>query len=167
MKNLFWCKNCVMMSTRPRLTFDERGFCSACQWAEEKKKMDWSKRQKLLKDLLQKHKSNGSKYDCITTVSGGKDGSYVSYNIKHKYGMNPLAVTFRPSMETQLGRENLQSFVDSGYDHIHITGDSEAMRVLNRIGLIEMGFPYYGWLVGIHTSVLRIALQMKIPLIFY
>jgi len=167
MKNFFWCKNCVMMSTRPRLTFDERGFCSACQWAEEKKKMDWSKRQKLLKDLLQKHKSNGSKYDCITTVSGGKDGSYVSYNIKHKYGMNPLAVTFRPSMETQLGRENLQSFVDSGYDHIHITGDSEAMRVLNRIGLIEMGFPYYGWLVGIHTSVLRIALQMKIPLIFY
>ena len=53
MKNFFWCKNCVMMSTRPRLTFDERGFCSACQWAEEKKKMDWSKRQKLLKDLLQ------------------------------------------------------------------------------------------------------------------
>ena len=32
--------------------------------------------------------------DCITTVSGGKDGSYVSYNIKHKYKMDPLAVTF-------------------------------------------------------------------------
>ena len=26
----------------------------------------------------------------ITTVSGGKDGSYVSYNIKHKYKMDPL-----------------------------------------------------------------------------
>ena len=156
-----------MMSTRPRLTFDKRGFCSACQWAEKKKKLDWNKRQILLEDLLQKHKSNGSKFDCITTVSGGKDGSYVSHNIKNKYGMNPLTVTFRTSMETELGKQNLQSFINRGYDHVHITGNLETMRILNKIGLIEMGIPYYGWLIGIHTSVIRIALQMKIPLIFY
>ena len=167
LKNLFWCRNCVMMSTRPRLSFDERGFCSACQWAEEKKRMDWKKRQKLLKELLQKHKSKDSNYDCITTVSGGKDGSYVSHNIKYKYGMNPLTVTFRPSMETELGKENLKNFVNSGFDHIHITGNIDALRVLNRIGLTEMGFPYYGWLIGIHTSVFRLAQKMKIPLIFY
>jgi N-acetyl sugar amidotransferase len=167
LKNIFWCKNCVMMSTRPRLTFDSRGFCTACQWAEEKKKIDWSKRQKLLEKLLQKHKSKNSGYDCITTVSGGKDGSYVSHNIKNKYGMNPLTVTFRPSMETQLGMENLKSFVESGFDHIHVTANMDVLRILNRIGLIEMGFPYYGWLIGIHTSVLRIAQQMKINLIFY
>ena len=45
-----------MPSTRPRLTFDKRVFCSACQWAEEKKTLDWSKREKLLKNLLNKHK---------------------------------------------------------------------------------------------------------------
>ncbi len=167
LENLFWCKNCVMPSTRPRLTFDKRVFCSACQWAEEKKTLDWSKREKLLKNLLNKHKSLGKKYDCITTVSGGKDGSYVSHNIKNKYKLNPLTVTFRPSMETKLGKENLDSFIAKGYNHIHITGDKEAMRVLNRIGLLEMGFPYYGWLIGIHTSVLRLATLMKIPLIFY
>ena len=33
------------MSTRPRITFDERGSCNACQWSEEKKKLDWKKRQ--------------------------------------------------------------------------------------------------------------------------
>ena len=82
LKNIFWCKNCVTMSTRPRITFDSRGYCSACQWTEEKKKTNWLKREELLKNLLDKHKSNGSRYDCITTVSGGKDGSYVSYNIK-------------------------------------------------------------------------------------
>ena len=51
-------------------------------------KIDWSERQKKLKLLLDKHRSNGSKYDCITTVSGGKDGSEVCYNIKHKHKMN-------------------------------------------------------------------------------
>ena len=44
MKKVFWCKNGVVMSTRPRISFDEKGFCSACQWAEEKKKLDWGKR---------------------------------------------------------------------------------------------------------------------------
>lgn len=31
------CKRCRMISTRPRLTFNEEGVCSACQWAEEKR----------------------------------------------------------------------------------------------------------------------------------
>ena len=29
------------MSTRPRIAFDDRGWCNACQWMEEKKKIDW------------------------------------------------------------------------------------------------------------------------------
>ena len=73
------------MSTRPRMSFDKSGVCSACQWSLEKKKMDWSIRQKALNDLLDRHRAKGKKFDCITTVSGGKDGSYVTYNIKHKH----------------------------------------------------------------------------------
>ena len=30
-KKVFWCKKCVVMSTRPRVTFNEEGVCSACQ----------------------------------------------------------------------------------------------------------------------------------------
>lgn len=167
MSNVFWCKNCVVMSTRPRIKFDDRGFCSACLWTEEKKKIDWSEKQVTLEKLLSKHRSTDKKYDCITTVSGGKDGSYVTYNLKHKHGMNPLAVTIRPVTETELGRQNLNSFIDSGYDHLHVTPDQEAMRILNKIGFIEMGFPYYGWLIAIHSAVLRIAVQFDIPLVFY
>ena len=50
-KEVFWCKNCLNMSTRPRITFDDRGWCNACQWMEEKKVLDWSKREKELKSL--------------------------------------------------------------------------------------------------------------------
>ena len=48
-KEIFWCKNCVVMSTRPRVTFDERGFCTACRWTEQKQKLDWDKRNLMLK----------------------------------------------------------------------------------------------------------------------
>jgi hypothetical protein len=32
------------MSTRNRITFDDRGWCNACQWMEEKKTLDWQNR---------------------------------------------------------------------------------------------------------------------------
>ena len=94
------------MSTRPRVTFDERGFCSACRWVEEKKKLDWKKREEKLIQLLDRNRSEKKQFDCITTVSGGKDGSYVTYNLKNKYKMNPLSITIRPITETKLGIEN-------------------------------------------------------------
>jgi len=36
---VFRCKNCVMISTRPRLTFNKNRICSACEWNEKKKKL--------------------------------------------------------------------------------------------------------------------------------
>ena len=41
------------------------------------------------------------------------------------------------------------------------------MRKLNKLGLILKGSPYYGWLISIFSTVIRIAHQHKINLIFY
>ncbi len=166
MKRVFWCKNCVVMSTRPRVTFNKDGICSACQWMVEKKKLNWVKRQKQLDKLLNQQKSNKT-FQCITAVSGGKDGSYITYNLKHKKKINPLAVTIRPPLEQELGKKNLNNFVRSGYQHIHVTPDETAMQKLNKLGFTDYGHPYYGWLVSIHTAVIRVAHEMNIPLVFY
>jgi N-acetyl sugar amidotransferase len=166
-EKIFWCKNCLNMSTRPRLTFDERGWCSACQWMEEKKTLAWDKRQQELEGLLDKYRSKDGGFDCIVPVSGGKDGSYIAYKLKHEYGMNPLTITSRPPLTLDIGDRNLVNFVRSGYDHIHVTANEHAMRVLNKTGFIEKGFPYYGWLISIFSAVIRTALQFRIPLVFY
>ncbi len=162
----FWCSKCVTMSTRPRISFDSEGRCSAWQWNEYKKQIDWNARENQLRDLLDSVRGT-SPYNCLVAVSGGKDGSYVAYNLKHKYGMNPLTVTVRPGLETELGSKNLSAFVNSGYPNILISPDPIAMKQLNRIGLMEMGFSYYGWLIAIHSCVLRTAINFQIPLIFY
>ena len=52
MKEIFWCKNCLNMSTRPRIEFDDKCWCNACQWMEEKTTMDWRLREKELIQLL-------------------------------------------------------------------------------------------------------------------
>ena len=166
-KKIFWCNNCLNMSTRPRITFDQRGWCNACQWMEEKKEMDWSARKKELQDLLDKHRSTDGNYDCLVPASGGKDGSYLAYQLKHKYKMNPLAVTSRPPLSLELGDKNLEAFIGSGYEHIHVSANLDAMRKLNKLGFIEKGFPYYGWLITIKTVPLIVANKFNIPLIFW
>lgn len=156
------------MSTRPRITFDDLGRCNACQWSEEKKTMDWSIRQNKLIELLEKYKSpDGNGFDCVVPVSGGKDGSYVAHSLKSKYGMNPLTITVRPALSLKIGDDNLNNFINSGFNHIHISPNTKVMRKLNRLGFIEKGFPYYGWLIAIKTAVIKVALNFKIPLIFY
>ena len=164
--NIFWCKNCLNMSTRPRITFDKRGWCNACQWMEEKKSFNFKPRIDELKELFNKYRKSGN-FDCIVPVSGGKDGSYVAYNLKHKYGMNPLTVTVRPALSLEIGDKNLINFINSGFDHIHITPNPKVLNRLNKYGFIEKGFPYYGWLIAIHTAVIKTAVNFKIPLLFY
>ena len=166
-EKVYWCTNCLNMSTRPRIAFDDRGWCNACQWMEEKKIKDWSSREKELEELLDKYRSKDGSFDCITTVSGGKDGSYVSYVLKHKYKMNPLAITIRPALAMEIGDKNLLNFIQSGYDHVHLSPNTKVLDRLNKYGFIEKGFPYYGWLIAIMSAVIKTAANFKIPLIFY
>lgn len=162
---MFRCNNCLNTSTRPRISFDARGVCNACQWSQEKKNINWSKRQNLLKNFFKNNKKKN--YDCIIPVSGGKDGSYVSYTIKKKFNVNPLCVTVRPPLELNLGSRNLNNFINSGFEHLHVTPNQGVMRDLNFLGFKYMGFPYYGWLISIFTSILNIAASMNINLIIY
>jgi len=165
---VFWCKTCLNMSTRPRIEFNNDGVCNACQWSEEKESLDWSKREAELHALLEKYRAKDRRsFDCVVPVSGGKDGSYVAHTLKTKYGMNPLTVTVRPALSLDIGNRNLTNFIDSGFNHIHVSPSTTVMQKLNRIGFMEKGFPYYGWLIAIKTAVIQTAMNFSIPLIFY
>lgn len=165
-KKVFWCKSCLNMSTRPRIEFDESQICNACNWSKEKKVFDFKKRRIELEQFLKTIKGK-KPFDCVVPVSGGKDGSYVSHKLKNEYGLNVLAITVRPALELSLGAENLINFINSGYSHIHISTNNKILDELNRLGFIHKGFPYYGWLIAIHTAVIQVASALKIPLIMY
>lgn len=166
-QRVFWCTNCLNMSTRPRIQFDERGWCNACQWMETKKKMDWAPRRKELDALLNKYRSTTEGFDCIVPVSGGKDGGSVAYRLRDLHGMHPLTVTVRPALGLSIGKENLTSFINQGYNHIHVSPDVNVMRKINTLGFIDHGSPYFGWLIAIFSAVIRIAVNFNIPLLFY
>jgi len=103
----------------------------------------------------------------LIPCSGGKDGSYVAHRLKHEFGMHPLCVTFASPIPTQIGKRNLQNFLQCGYDHLMVTPDFEVYRRFNREAFIMMGMPKQAFVTGISTALLKIALKFDIKLVFY
>lgn len=166
---LKYCTNCVMPSTRPRITFDANGVCNACVWAREKRSIvDWAARWEQLQELCENHRARNSRtFDCIVPVSGGKDSSYVAYRMKYELGMNPLAVTVRPPLSFELGDQNLKRFIDVGFDHLHVTPDPMIDRRIAKIAFIEQGRPLLSWITAVQTVVFRLAVVMDIPFVMF
>ena len=45
-EKVIFCRKCTISNQRPRTYFDENGVCSACNYAERKrKKIDWNFRE--------------------------------------------------------------------------------------------------------------------------
>ena len=165
-KKVEFCKNCVISNQRPRIVFDEEGICTACRYFEYKKKIDWKKREEELLKLLDKHRSKGRDYDCVVPSSGGKDSAYVAHELKSKYGMNPLSVTWSPLKYTDIGFKNLNSFNNSGFDIIMGMPKGDVKQKMCKEALIEMGDPFQGFIYGQVLFPVTVALRYGISLIF-
>jgi N-acetyl sugar amidotransferase len=164
-----FCKKCTISNQRPRINFDENGICSACNYASYKRnKVDWPEREKELIDLCDKYRKNDGSYDVIVPVSGGKDGGFVAHMLKYKYGMNPLTVTFSPSLYTDIGRQNLDNFIQiGGYDHILGSVNGSVHRNMMKLAFIHMGENFQPFAYGQTNFPLKIAVQNNIQLIMY
>jgi N-acetyl sugar amidotransferase len=162
-----FCKRCVMSNQRPRITFDDRGICSACNFSDFKKTLDWNEREKELIDLCNKYRKENGDYDVIVPCSGGKDGSFVAHQLKHVYGMNPLTVTWAPLLPTDIGRKNLDSFIKSGFINILGTPDGQVTRKLVKLSCQHVGDPFQPFIYGQTNFPLQIAVNYDIPLIMY
>ena len=163
-----FCKKCLYPSTKPQLQFDERGICSACNNYKLKDEVDWGKKKVDLLHILDKYKSkDGSKYDCIIPVSGGKDSTFQTYTIKETFGLNPLAVNFHPHDQTEIGRKNLENLKQLGVDCIEFSPNPIVYSKLAKFGLVELGDFQWPEHIGIFTIPVQVAVRYKIPLIIW
>ena len=166
-----YCKNCVMPDTKWENRLDENGICSACRFVNVKEETDWEKRREKLKQIFDKYKSkDGSNYDCICPVSGGKDSHYITYIVTQVFGLNPLLVSFRPTHRelTDIGRKNLENLKKRfNVDCLEFTPNAEVYKKIQKIGLLELGDASYPAHFSIFTIPTRVAVEKKIPLIVW
>jgi N-acetyl sugar amidotransferase len=162
-----FCTRCTISSMRPRISFDAEGVCSACRFSEIKAQTDWAKRENELLALCDKHRSADGSFDVVVPVSGGKDGGFTAHQLKHKYGMHPLCVTFAPLMPTDIGRQNLAAFIASGFDVVQGHPNGQVARKIARLAFEHMGDPFQPFIYGQTNFPLRIATQERISLVMY
>ena len=163
-----YCCNCVYPETKPDLTFDEDGVCDACRFANVKDATDWDSRRKELVEVFNKFKSkDGSNYDCVIPISGGKDSHFQTYMVKEEFGLNPLCVSYHLPEFTDLGRKNIENLKNLGVDCLEFTPNPEICRKMQKIGLIEFGDAQWPEHFGIFTVPVQVAVRYNIPLIVW
>ena len=162
-----FCVKCTMSNQRPRITFDEHGVCSACNFAQAKREFDWDERERELIELCNRHRKDNGEYDVIVPCSGGKDGSFVAHQLKYKYGMNPLTVTWAPLRPTPIGRQNLDAFIQAGFDNILGTPNGIVTRKLTRLATQHLGDPFQPFIYGQTNFPMHMAVKYNVALIMY
>ena len=163
---LKYCTRCVMPYTKPDLHLDEEGVCNACRAYENRKLVNWDLRRQELLTILERYQRNGSNWDCIVPVSGGKDSTYQVVRML-QLGMNPLCVTSTTCDLSMIGRKNIENIKHLGVDYMEFSPNPLVRAKLNRIGLTEVGDISWPEHVGIFTIPVRAAVQFNVPLIIW
>ncbi|AKV01149.1 Pseudaminic acid biosynthesis protein PseA, putative Pse5Ac7Ac acetamidino synthase [Labilithrix luteola] len=162
-----YCVRCVMPDTKPDLYIDAEGVCNACRSFENRKSVSWEERRAELTTILERYRSkDGSTWDCIVPVSGGKDSTYQVVRML-QLGMNPLCVTATTCDLSELGRKNIENLKRLGVDYVEMSPNPRVRAKLNRIGLVEVGDISWPEHVGIFTIPVRAAVQFNVPLLIW
>ena len=117
--------------------------------------------------LCDQHRKDDGSYDVVVPCSGGKDGSYVAHQLKYNYGMNPLCVTWAPLRPTEIGKKNLDNFIQSGFNHILGTPNPQVTRKLTELSFRHLGDPFQPFIYGQTNFPLQVAVSNNISLIMY
>jgi N-acetyl sugar amidotransferase len=168
-----WCTRCVYPSASAvPLEFDENGVCTGCLVADAKAAIppeEWARRKELLRELLERYRNrDGSTYDCVIPVSGGKDSYFQAHVISREFGLRPLLVTYNGNNWTPPGWRNMVAMKERlGLDHVLYSPSVDTLVKLNRLAYVLMGDMNWHAHVGITTTPVKVAAQFRIPLVIW
>lgn len=162
------CAPCGLPETHETISFDNQGVCNICRQVEFKKEgIDWAAKKTELSELIETHRGKYD-YDCIVPFSGGKDSTWTLYHLVKEYGVKPLVVRFdhgffRPNLE-----ENTKRVVrELGVDIMTFTPNWKVVQRLMLQAFLEKGDFCWHCHTGIFSYPMWIALEKKVPLIFW
>lgn len=182
-KKIIFCKKSLISNQRPNssiefnhnkkskkktLFIDSNGISDSWKYSRIKHRIDYNFREKQLLKLLEKHRGKYGEFDCIVPGSGGKDSCFASHILKHKYGMNPLTVTWSPILYTDYGFENFKNWINSdNLTNISSKRDEYTMKYLTKLAILNLMHPFQTFMLGQKIFASKMAIKYKIPLVFF
>ncbi len=178
-ENVVVCSRCVLPSTFPGISFNNKGECGYCQryrgqsvTLARKKKYE----EKFL-SLLKKHKKTGT-YDVIVAYSGGKDSTYTLDVLINRYGLRVLALTLDNTFVSPRAEKNIRTACGAlGVDLMivrpapkmlrKIFSEAAARELYSAKTLERASTICTSCISFVKGVVLRTALEKEIPFIAY
>lgn len=177
-----FCKKCTISNQRPSSTvefkskkttrketihFDDEGVCDACNYAEIKKKIDWSDREKELREVCDRFRRFDGRYDVLVPGSGGKDSVMTAHMLKYKYNMNPLLITWPPHMYTQQGLNNFVKWLEAGFPNYTYWPNQKVHKVLSNLAFKNLLHPFQPFIIGQRNISPSLSVLFDVPFIMY
>jgi N-acetyl sugar amidotransferase len=81
--------------------------------------------------------------------------------------MHPITVTWAPHIYTDWGWKNFQAWIHAGLDNFLLTPNGRIHRLLTRLALENLFHPFQPFMIGQKSLAPKMAIMLKIPLIFY
>ena len=166
------CSRCLLSDTYPNIRYNRDGVCNYClsytpiEYKGEPK----------LEELLDTHRkrNKGAKYDCVVTVSGGRDSTFTLYELVEVYNMRVLAYNYDNGFVNEQAKHNLKEMTDAfGVDLVTMKHDQTKYFRNNLIALSKKFSPAMvptlclGCRYGIVSGACKVAMRYKVPLVFF
>lgn len=174
------CNRCILPDNIPGISFDKNGICNFCRTfdkaREKDKRIDPIISEKKMLDILRV----GSKkypYDCICLYSGGKDSTFMLYQLVKIYKLRVLAFTLDNHFLAREAHENIERIVNAiKVEHVFCRPDFELVKELIKASISEshrmktakelsfmIGFVCWPCFTMISQYAIKTALEKNIP----
>ena len=162
------CSKCIIPETAESHSYSNDNLCSVCSdLSTFKSNIDWKERSNQLDKLIEKNKNN-NQYDCICPFSGGKDSTFALWYLVKIKKLKPLVVRFDHNYLRKTVEKNTEKVLKKlGVDFINFKPDFSIVKKIMLESLIRRGDFCWHCHVGIAAFPIKIAIEKKIPLIFY
>ncbi len=137
------CSRCIIPTSLPSVETDSKGICNHCHKYEIRYANDDNtkeERKKKFENIVYRAKKLDRPYDCIVTLSGGKDSTYSLYLASKVYGLKCVAITFDNGYLSRHALNNIKAATEiAGAEHIFYTFNRNTMLRLYKMSLMKSG----------------------------
>ena len=181
--DVIYCSKCTRSNQRPHsvgefnqtaldkkkyLTLDKKDHvCESCKFKDYKNQINWDERDKELKELCKKFRKNDGTFDVIVPGSGGKDSLVVAHQLKEKYGMHPLLITWAPNLTTSIGEKNFNAWINLGMQNYTVHQNQKVHRLLTRLAFLNLVHPFQPFIIGQKNLAPKLAETLNINFVMF
>lgn len=170
------CKNCVLHSHVPGITFNDEELCSVCQNYKTFSPHEPGIREHLVEEmenLFEKARSKDRPYHVGVLFSGGKDSTVLLKMAKEEYNLRPLAFSVMHPLVNETASRNIEAVANKlNVDLIKIYPNKDVYKKAVRLGILKGPAYGLGEFFGCEICSffhfwlpIRYAMKMDIPII--